>query len=493
MYKTLPPSFPSFTEIINESRAYANSAHLAIRFDAETFPSVPSRMYRVRGTLIKIPHNGTVRADGSISYTGTFNGTFKTDKEYSNEMGTLLRRFFGTKASAAGFELDKVNNADLEAYVRYEALEWAIKEIETLRKKKDVVSIDDIMPKLKQIENTFKTGDGKTLVNLRDEYFSDADGIFSLDWAAKNNKAVRTAIDDAILISKNAIDGNVVHLKEKIKKVKDNVDFLKTRDSAFNSPKAFFENIAVTGGLREFERLKNAATADGLMSVEDFNEAARSLISQHLNNSVFSISRNTTLYGESKQLAKPIMDTDFDLLASILSGDEPYSEATKVIKEVFAENHYNTLLDIARYMDLQKSEHGFNAITGVPKAMSVESWISRIYSINRGVISPKYVATEALLQQGRVSQFSLLREIMQNPASADVFKDILLSGQKLDTQLNARFTTALLASATWYGHEYGYQGVSQFAHTNILKPAGTVAYKGAKLGISTAGTLVFGN
>ena len=75
----------SFTEIINEARAYANSAHLAIRFDAETFPSVPSRMYRVRGTLIKIPHNGTVRADGSISYSGTFNGTFKTDKEYSND------------------------------------------------------------------------------------------------------------------------------------------------------------------------------------------------------------------------------------------------------------------------------------------------------------------------------------------------------------------------------------------------------------------------
>ena len=75
----------SFTEIINESRPYANSAHLAIRFDAETFPSVPSRMYRVRGTLISIPHNGTVRADGSISYSGTFNGTFKTDKEYSND------------------------------------------------------------------------------------------------------------------------------------------------------------------------------------------------------------------------------------------------------------------------------------------------------------------------------------------------------------------------------------------------------------------------
>ena len=54
----------SFTEIVSESRPYANSAHASIRFDAETFPSVPTRMYRVKGTLIKIPHNATVRGDG---------------------------------------------------------------------------------------------------------------------------------------------------------------------------------------------------------------------------------------------------------------------------------------------------------------------------------------------------------------------------------------------------------------------------------------------
>ena len=42
----------SFTEIITESNAFPNSAYAALRFDAETFPSVPSRMYRVKGKLI---------------------------------------------------------------------------------------------------------------------------------------------------------------------------------------------------------------------------------------------------------------------------------------------------------------------------------------------------------------------------------------------------------------------------------------------------------
>ena len=116
---TLQDSFnwQSFTEIINESNAYANSAHLAIRFDAETFPSVPSRMYRVRGTLIKIPHNGTVRADGSIEYSGTFNGTFKTDKEYSNDPAWVL---YDLLTTSKGFG-DHIDTSQLDVFSFYSA------------------------------------------------------------------------------------------------------------------------------------------------------------------------------------------------------------------------------------------------------------------------------------------------------------------------------------------------------------------------------------
>ncbi len=80
----------SFTEIINEQRAYANVAHVGIRFDAEQFPQIPTRMYKIRGIKVKIPHNSTVRADGSISYSGTFNGTFKSNKEWTSDPAWIL-------------------------------------------------------------------------------------------------------------------------------------------------------------------------------------------------------------------------------------------------------------------------------------------------------------------------------------------------------------------------------------------------------------------
>ncbi len=118
----------SFTEIINESRPYANSAHVALRFDAETFPSVPSRMYRLRGTLIKIPHNGTVRADGSISYSGTFNGTFKTDKEYSNDPAWVL---YDLLTTSKGFG-DHIDTSQLDVFSFYSASVYCSEQVDDM-------------------------------------------------------------------------------------------------------------------------------------------------------------------------------------------------------------------------------------------------------------------------------------------------------------------------------------------------------------------------
>jgi len=125
---TLQNSFQwsSFTEIINESRAYANFAHVALRFDAETFPNQPRRMYRIRGTKIKIPHNGTVRADGSISYSGTFNGTFKTDKEYSNDPAWIL---YDLLTTSKGFG-DHIAESSLDVFSFFSASQYASEQVD---------------------------------------------------------------------------------------------------------------------------------------------------------------------------------------------------------------------------------------------------------------------------------------------------------------------------------------------------------------------------
>ena len=110
--------FSSFTEIIDKQNAYQNTAHVGLRFDAEQFPAVPQRMYRVRGLKIKIPHNSTVRSDGSLSFAGTFNGTLKTDKEYCNDPAWVLYDLLTSTRFGFG---DHITEDQLDKYAFYSA------------------------------------------------------------------------------------------------------------------------------------------------------------------------------------------------------------------------------------------------------------------------------------------------------------------------------------------------------------------------------------
>lgn len=84
-------SWSSFTEIIHEKNAYPDVAHLKLRFDAQQFSSIPSRMFRIRGIKVKVPHNATVnKTTGAITYTGVFNGTFKGSKEWTSDPAWIL-------------------------------------------------------------------------------------------------------------------------------------------------------------------------------------------------------------------------------------------------------------------------------------------------------------------------------------------------------------------------------------------------------------------
>jgi len=78
-------------QIIREPNNYPNIAYSALRFSSELFQNTPARFFRVRGKLVKIPHNATVElATGRLTYSGTFNGTFKTDKAWTSDPAWVL-------------------------------------------------------------------------------------------------------------------------------------------------------------------------------------------------------------------------------------------------------------------------------------------------------------------------------------------------------------------------------------------------------------------
>ena len=112
-------SWTSFTKIIDEQRPYVDIAHLYLRFDAEQFPTVPDRMYRIRGVKVKIPHNATVDStNGRLTYTGTFNGTLTTTKHWTSDPAWILFDLLTNDRYGLG---DHITETQLDKFAFYSA------------------------------------------------------------------------------------------------------------------------------------------------------------------------------------------------------------------------------------------------------------------------------------------------------------------------------------------------------------------------------------
>ncbi len=103
-------------QIIREPNNYPNIAYSALRFSSELFQNAPRRNFRLRGKLVKIPHNATVDlTNGRLIYSGTFDGSFLQDdsgniiKKWTSDPAFVLYDLLSDTTSGCGLpesELD---------------------------------------------------------------------------------------------------------------------------------------------------------------------------------------------------------------------------------------------------------------------------------------------------------------------------------------------------------------------------------------------------
>ena len=112
-------SWSSFTKLIDQQKAYPDIAHLFLRFDSQQFPSIPPRMFKIRGVKIKIPHNATVdQTNGRLTYTGTFNGTLTTTTHWTSDPAWILFDLLTNSRYGLG---DHITETQLDKYAFYSA------------------------------------------------------------------------------------------------------------------------------------------------------------------------------------------------------------------------------------------------------------------------------------------------------------------------------------------------------------------------------------
>ena len=117
----------SYTEINTDTSAYQGFAYVALRFNAQEFQSYPRRMYRVKGTKIKVPHDTTIDStNGRVIYPDgyTFNGTFKTDKEWCSDPAWVLYDILTTDKGFGGDD-GIIQAQNLDVFSFYSASAYA--------------------------------------------------------------------------------------------------------------------------------------------------------------------------------------------------------------------------------------------------------------------------------------------------------------------------------------------------------------------------------
>jgi len=113
-------SFHTATNIIFQQNAYPNTAHVALRLNAEQFPRIPRRVYKLRGIKVEIPNNATVNTeDGSLTYSGTWNGTFATNKAWTTDPAWILYDLLRNDRYGCSIPADNINKFTFKTVSEY--------------------------------------------------------------------------------------------------------------------------------------------------------------------------------------------------------------------------------------------------------------------------------------------------------------------------------------------------------------------------------------
>ena len=277
-------------------------------------------------------------------------------------------------------------------------------------------------------------------------------------------------VEDAIGFSKHTVGENaytaatnraVSDINTQIEKMIQPVELAKKERQLavqilrnFHPDKLGMDQIAerlIAGGSDQVKRLRSQLKEVGGFDEEKIDRILTEVYLDALQRKAFVPTGEMLVVSPN---GKMIQDVEFDLDSTLDLLGKRDPETAKVVKELVGSRRYKVWEAVAQVMADRggKSRREFD-VTGVPRKFSVESIISRVYAINRGVISPKYVGTEAVLQQMRNNDYKLLSSVLSDPEVGDAFLEMVRTGKPLTPNRQTSFYNALVASAAKMANE----------------------------------------
>ncbi len=222
----------------------------------------------------------------------------------------------------------------------------------------------------------------------------------------------------------------------------DSVRFLQN----YTADRVDASNLAsqiISGGPQRLSQLRTHLFAESGMSEQDINMILRSVLQEAIEAKAFKATNTyIPLVGKGQIVQK--FEMDLGQLNEILGVNNP--EVKTVVQDILGEKNYKTYMDVLAFMSEQNVKVKSEGVrfTGIPRDFSIESYISRFYAINRGVVSFRYVGTEAILQQMRNNNMSLLTQMISNPRVGEIFMEMVSTGRPLPKEKETEFFQMLV-------------------------------------------------
>ena len=130
-------------------------------------------------------------------------------------------------------------------------------------------------------------------------------------------------------------------------------------------------------------------------------------------------------------------------------------------------NMWDKINDMNSLITLIAGEVPTAAMEGLPKHFRVEQIISRIYSIARGVVSPRYVLTELLIQDWRFRRGELIKDLATDQDASKLLYDVIFTNGLKNPRVRSEFVSKWVNTFVRYnrGNEVG-------DHSNISDDSG---------------------
>lgn len=299
----------------------------------------------------------------------------------------------------------------------------------------------------------------------------DVTEIFSFKNLEKVNSKVAAIADDARATLKEGVQQAKAAAKERF--TYENSYQFAARDMAdsFGSGavgrQRFFEAAMADDGLeavdilrqRHINRIKEDAVAEyGAENIgkidevvktaeEGFNAFVRRTLANHINEQAIGMSRAGEVVREAGPArALEVDGRKLDDLIGDPDGTVGQQRVAGNLKALLGDKHYGDVRTVADFLARKNAVFDKLNITGEARSLSIESWLSRVYSISRGVVSPRYVLSEFAIQQVRLHNQSVFQKAIADPEIARHIAEMVRTGDIPTGEAADRFNEAIMAS-----------------------------------------------